>query len=425
MLEHGSPNRDSFEPDPFAGLAIPSAGARPAPNSLDIENALEPYEEAASALFEVGEKLKFLQSLQPIEATRDTRDAFLKGTLREPVFTYHSRADEMRELRERLEPFATLEFEERHPIASPIVSRWIKEKIEERLQQISLIEARGNLVAGTGSTALEISKSLHGVPDAESVAQAEASLASLARENADKGAPRTPLTPRELEARINERFIEPWFNGTALPAWKVTVNPNANVTRCFNSSEEGTLYLGNRTYYEDGADRLSRHEMLHVFRSVLGLSQPPVLRELLSCGLAGYEATEEGLALTAEMEGMAMPADRAEMLHARTIAADSAVKLMSFREAFERLTYLGVPDSKAYNAVFGVYRGGGLLKDALYEKGYFEIRELMANGCDLNALFVGKISVSHIADAQVLLSAGFLSPPAAVPPDFELFFPKA
>ena len=64
----------------------------------------------------------------------------------------------------------------------------------------------------------------------------------------------------------------------------------------------------------------------------------------------------------------------------------------------------------AWNIAIRVVVGGGSVKDAIYLRGIARILETIAEGCSLDVLFVGKLSVDHIPLIQELLERKVLQP---------------
>src|SRR5690606_939212 len=84
------------------------------------------------------------------------------------------------------------------------------------------------------------------------------------------------------------------------------------------------------------AQGLLQHEIgTHVVTHSNGLAQP---LGLLATGLAGYEETQEGLAVTAEYLTGALTSSRLRILAARVVTARDLIDGAIFVESFRRLT---------------------------------------------------------------------------------------
>jgi uncharacterized protein (TIGR02421 family) len=162
------------------------------------------------------------------------------------------------------------------------------------------------------------------------------------------------------------------------------------------------------------AEALLQHEVgTHLLTYYNGRAQP---FHQLYCGLAKYEALQEGLAVLSEylVGGLSRP--RLRLLAARVLAARHLVEGASFVETFRELdrTY-DFERRTAFNITLRVYRGGGLTKDASYLRGLCQILEYLSQGGSLEPLFVGKIGVGHIALIQELQYRTVLRAPPLEP----------
>jgi hypothetical protein len=74
----------------------------------------------------------------------------------------------------------------------------------------------------------------------------------------------------------------------------------------------------------------------------------------------------------------------------------------------------------AYTVTMRIFRGGGLVKDAVYLRGLKRILTYAAGGGVLRDLFVGKIAAEHIAVVEELQHRGILKPTPLLPRFLEL-----
>jgi uncharacterized protein (TIGR02421 family) len=143
------------------------------------------------------------------------------------------------------------------------------------------------------------------------------------------------------------------------------------------------------------AEALLNHEVgTHIVTYFNGRAQP---FQQLYLGLADYDELQEGLAVLAEflVDGLSRP--RLRLLAARVIAARCLIDGASFIDTFRLLadTY-GFQRRLAFTITKRIYRGGGLIKDAIYLRGLVSVLDYLASGGALDPLFVGKIAVHHI-----------------------------
>lgn len=85
---------------------------------------------------------------------------------------------------------------------------------------------------------------------------------------------------------------------------------------------------------------------------------------MLGTGLAGYDETQEGLAVLAEIAVGELTAPRVRQLAARVLAVDMLVGGDGFTEVFKSLPDAEFPPGVAYTTTMRVFRSGGLTKDA-------------------------------------------------------------
>jgi hypothetical protein len=100
------------------------------------------------------------------------------------------------------------------------------------------------------------------------------------------------------------------------------------------------------------------------------------------------------------------------VLAARVVAIGKMLDGAGFLQIFESLRQdHRIPARTAWNIAIRVVVGGGSVKDAIYLRGIARILEIVAEGCSLDVLFVGKLSVDHIPLIQELLERNVLQPP--------------
>ncbi|HSJ28817.1 MAG TPA: tyrosine/phenylalanine carboxypeptidase domain-containing protein [Acidimicrobiia bacterium] len=160
-------------------------------------------------------------------------------------------------------------------------------------------------------------------------------------------------------------------------------------------------------------DGLVAHEIdTHVLTYLNGASQP---LQLMSAGLAGYEETQEGLALIAEVVVEGLTRSRLRQLAARVVAVHRRIQDASFSEVHEELVDIGFSPSGAFGIAMRVFRSGGLTKDAGYLRALQALAEHLAHGGDLDALWMGKIALHDLSIVEELRERGLLVPPARTP----------
>jgi uncharacterized protein (TIGR02421 family) len=160
---------------------------------------------------------------------------------------------------------------------------------------------------------------------------------------------------------------------------------------------------------------LIAHEIdTHVLTYVNGSMQPLTL---MSAGFAGYEESQEGLALTAEVMVGGLTVGRLRQLAARVVAVDALIQGAAFREVHRELVEAhGYSASGAFGITMRVFRSGGLTKDAGYLRGLRAMVEHSAGGRSIEDLWMGKFDLADLPLLTQLKDQGVLTPPVLIPP---------
>ena len=156
------------------------------------------------------------------------------------------------------------------------------------------------------------------------------------------------------------------------------------------------------------------HEVgTHLLTYFNGTKQPLRQRH---AGLAGYEELQEGLAVLAEYLAGGLTRGRMRTLAGRVIAARMMIDGAAFAETFDvlhrdhQLSPFG-----SFSTTMRAYRGGGLTKDAIYLRGLRDLLAYLAQGHDIEPLYVGKIGLRHVPLIQQLRRREIVQPPAVLP----------
>ncbi|MBS3956712.1 MAG: DUF1704 domain-containing protein [Clostridiales bacterium] len=161
------------------------------------------------------------------------------------------------------------------------------------------------------------------------------------------------------------------------------------------------------------ADALIQHEIgTHMVTYHNGRAQP---FKMLSIGLPGYEGLQEGLAVLGEYLCGGLDRDRMRVLAARVVAVRAMVDGAGFVETFRLLRGHGFTQRASFTIATRVFRGGGLTKDAAYLRGLAGILDHIAEGRDLDRLFLGKVAEDHLPIIDELLLRKVLAPTAILP----------
>ncbi|MBA3313270.1 MAG: DUF1704 domain-containing protein [Planctomycetota bacterium] len=177
---------------------------------------------------------------------------------------------------------------------------------------------------------------------------------------------------------------------------------------------KGRLYVSTTVRLRKSRlEPLMHHEVgTHLLTYFNGGRQP--FRQL-RFGLAGYEPLQEGLAVLAEHLSGGLSRSRLRTLAGRVLAVRWMTEGTGFVETFHRLCGLGFSDRAAFTTTLRVFRGGGLTKDAIYLRGLQQLLAYMADGHDIEPLYVGKIGLHHVPYVRELRRRGVLDPPNVLP----------
>ena len=177
----------------------------------------------------------------------------------------------------------------------------------------------------------------------------------------------------------------------------------------------GRLLIGKNARIPRGrVEALLNHEVgTHLVTYYNGRAQP--LRQLY-VGLAGYDELQEGLAVLAEYLVGGLSRARLRLLAARVVAAHNIVEGATFPEVFRLLDRTYEFDQKtAFTITMRIFRGGGLIKDAVYLRGLLRILDYVKKAGELEPLYVGKIAAVHIPLIEELKWREVLRPPTLRP----------
>jgi len=170
-----------------------------------------------------------------------------------------------------------------------------------------------------------------------------------------------------------------------------------------------TLLVGpESTVQRRRADALIQHEVgTHLVTHVNGSAQPIAC---LATGLAGYDETQEGLAVLAEIAAGQLTAFRLRQLAARVVTVHRMVAGADFRECHRALVDDGIPASSAFTTVMRAFRSGGMTKDAVYLRGLLDLVDHVQRGNELDLFLLGKFSLADLPLLEDLRTRGILRP---------------
>jgi hypothetical protein len=173
---------------------------------------------------------------------------------------------------------------------------------------------------------------------------------------------------------------------------------------------ERTIFLAARSFSLREARRLVAHEVFgHLVAAANGRAQNLCL---LSVGLAGSFADQEGVALYLEEQLGVLCSARLRTLAARVLATQLLHMGASFGETAQTLhRERGFGAEAAIAIAERTHRGGGAARDAGYLAGFVRVRACLTKGRGtLDELRMGRVSVESLPRLRELVRCGFVRP---------------
>lgn len=353
--------------------------------------------EADRILAEVSSSFDFLLQVTPVNAEQAWLKFKKQGCEKTPLFYYRPTPFEPIALKRRLYRAPVEKIED------PALALLFRQKLTELDRQITLQQDRNT------PRFIHESAQLYGEVGASLVQEANRLLDEIPPRSRESSSKDT-INSGEFAVRASQE-IE--YYRAQYPALSAKVEVRDDITGLMVS--QGSLLVSRHLNVPvSRVDALLQHEIgTHVLTYHNGKAQP--LQQLYS-GLAGYDALQEGLAVLSEylVDGLSKP--RLRLLAGRVRAARNMLDGADFIQNFRILTRdCGFSERTAYTVSMRTHRGGGLTKDAVYLQGLRKILTYVANGGELDTLFVGKMGVEHIPIIRELLWRGVLKEPPLKP----------
>ena len=344
------------------------------------------------ALAQLSSSFRFILDVTPVNAD-EVRDAWLAGRRDEPAFTYRELDVDPDVVLAELDRFALDEVDD------ATLGHLVRDKHRELTLQTHMLAARGS------SDFRHLSVELYGAVSPELVRTAEAVLREV------------PATPRASDRLDAAEFLE---LALAEIAHYTELAPDARMHADVREGIQGVvvsedlLLIGPDTRIDASrANALLHHEIgTHLVTRVNGTAQP--LR-LLGAGLAGYDETQEGLAVLAEIACGELTAGRLRQLASRVIAVHDLLDGETFAQAVDRLVEAGFGVGAAFTTTMRVYRSGGFTKDAVYLRGLVGLLHHLAGGGELTHFWLGKFALPDLPLIADLADRALLTPPLLTP----------
>lgn len=287
------------------------------------------------------------------------------------------------------------------PVEDPALHDLLEAKRQEIDREITLLDNRCR------RQFLADSIGLFGGMERDLWKLARSVLDNLAPPDGDDG---PLLSPQEFCRRAEEELAWLRARDPSLPS-RVRLRPD--VAGLLVS--QGDLLVADDLHVPDSrVEALLQHEVgTHIVTRHNGCRQP--LRQL-GIGMAGYEETQEGVAVLAEYLVDGLTPRRLRLLAARVIAVGAVIEDADFVEVYRLLSAdHGLAPGAAFGAAMRVVRGGGLTKDAVYLRGFARVLERLASGVQLTELLVGKIALDRWTVIEELRWREILQPAHLAP----------
>ncbi|WP_068327458.1 flavohemoglobin expression-modulating QEGLA motif protein [Janibacter terrae] len=344
------------------------------------------------ALAQMSGSMRFLLDVTPVNAD-DIKAEFVAGRVSEPRFVYRELEADQEVLKQVVTNIDVSQVED------TTLASLLRAKHRELLLQIDMLMARDSDVFR------QLSTELYGGTSPRLREQAENILAAV------------PTPETKGEGVTAEEFL-----GLAQAEIDhyTGIDPGIDIHAEVRDDVNGVVVSGNTllidpdaTVQRARADALLQHEVgTHLVTQVNGSAQPI---QVLGTGLAGYDETQEGLAVLAEIGCGGLTPFRLRQLAARVVTVHRMTGGSSFVEAWEGLVDAGFPEASAFTTTMRAYRSGGLTKDAIYLRGLVDLLDHLRGGGTLDRLWLGKFSLDDLPLIDSLDEAGILNPPRILP----------
>lgn len=331
--------------------------------------------------------VRFILDVTPVDADAQ-RAEFVAGTVEEPHFTYRDLESDPDVLEAQLDHAPV------DAVQDPTLAELLRGKDRELRLQLEMLRARGT------DDFRQLSVELYGAVGP--------SLRQRAEDLVDRlEVPDDPveLVHAEDVKVMADAEIELYREQDPDLGIHAEVRPDVSGVLV----EGDTLLLGeDAAVAAERVEALLHHEVgTHLVTQVNGTGQP--VRSLAS-GLAGYDETQEGLAVLAEVGCGGLTPFRLRQLAVRVLTVHRMLSGATFRESWTALRDAGIPAGAAYTTTMRIYRSGGLTKDVVYLRGLLDLLDHLRSGGDLELLFLGKFALRDLPLVGDLRDRGVLCP---------------
>ncbi|MBN1258864.1 DUF1704 domain-containing protein [Candidatus Peregrinibacteria bacterium] len=351
----------SFSPKKTGGMVLSSSDEKA--DKIDRE------------IVEIDSEIHLLAHLRPTNLNEEI-EKFMKDPSYNPRFEYRNLSFDSKALLSRLKH---LDFTD-----SPLGILFQK-KAEEIKQKIHLLQCIGTDRFSSACAALIP------VPDEEVLKEALGQIAKMPKAFPEDN---KPLTADKAKIVFEKALAKAGLTG-----WLVQLKEEmvADVV----AGKQKTVFIRQGALFtENRLKGTIAHEIeTHVFTAMNGARQP---YKIFRRGLAGYLATQEGLAVYNQERTEASETPKKYWPASSVIGIRKAMQ-GSFAEVYGAILQLGFSPERALKVALKVKRGlkdtgqpGAFTKDAVYFTGRKIIYSFMAEGGDLHDLYIGKINLNDL-----------------------------
>lgn len=346
--------------------------------ALGKRTLVKEVREVDRKLAEISDSFDFLLQATPVNM-KDAWDSFSQSKLRrKPIFYYRPLPIDPAFFKQTLYKIILERVED------PTLAHLFRTKRRELDRQLSMLEDRETERFVYGGL------QLYGKLNSDLVDTARNLLLKIPRDESSKSQ-ETSLDANQFARRAEEEFE---YYRQSYPEMSAKVEIREDIIGLMVS--KGNLLIGHQTIIPASrVEALLAHEIgTHALTWFNGKVQP--FRQLYT-GLPGYDEMQEGLAVLAEYLVGGLSSSRLRLLAGRVVAAKSLIDGVSFVDSFHELVDLyGFDRKTAFTVTSRIFRGGGLIKDAVYLRGLIHILDYMKGGGKIEPLYIGKIAAEHI-----------------------------
>jgi len=363
---------------------------------------------------EISGSYDFLLDLTPINSAQALEEFRRSGAIASPAFRYRPLAISPGELKRALYGINIGRIED------PSLEDLFREKQLEMDHQLTMLQCRctpqfkdasrvlyGSIDEGLLSIARTIIEAARTRGDAAAAAQSDA-----AQDDDAHGPPDDDLMDCHQILAAANRTID-WYRG---------VCPDFNATAVLRDDTPPGLMVSGSRLLISRQTRMQAHRLPSLLQHEVGVHLLTYFNgdaqglRIFRAGLAGYERTQEGLAVFAEFATGGTGVKRLVLIAARVLAVHAMLDGASFIETFRLLrAEADMDEAAAFGVALRVYRSGGLSKDAIYLQGLLQVLQHVAGGGELEPFWYGKIAAHHFNVLQELRARGMLREPCVRP----------